>query len=178
MASYLSGTVCCHVQGRQLVHGYILSHLLSGWHAGKGLNFNEIHLPDLMETVLPEASIIVSGSCRLSVEHWWSNSTLKPSAPGIRTWPLSDVSSVYGWGLSCTLGWAEQRTASLSTATSSSSVTHSSSNISATWNKNHQINYIDPWWHSINHFLFSYLSTTFIPGKNFSDCKFLCLEYR
>ena len=52
--------------------------------------------------------------------------------PVILTCPAKEVSSVYGCGLSCTTGWARDRPESRSAATSSSSVTHSSSSISAT----------------------------------------------
>ena len=39
------------------------------------------NLPDLIETVRPEESIIVRGSCLRSVEHRRSNSTLSASTP-------------------------------------------------------------------------------------------------
>jgi len=52
--------------------------------------------------------------------------------PGILTVPLVEVSSVYGWLLSTTTGWEESRPLWESVATSSSSVTHSSSSMSAT----------------------------------------------
>ena len=41
--------------------------------------------PERTDTVRPEASTIVSGSWRRSVEHWWSNSMRRPSAPGRET---------------------------------------------------------------------------------------------
>ena len=43
--------------------------------------------PDLVARSFPEPSVIVKGSCLLSVEQRLSNSTLKASAPGILTCP-------------------------------------------------------------------------------------------
>ena len=39
-------------------------------------------IPDLIEMGLPELSMIVSGSCRLSVEQRLSNSIRRASQPG------------------------------------------------------------------------------------------------
>ncbi len=52
--------------------------------------------------------------------------------PGIFTVPLVEVSSVYGWLLSTTTGCDDSRPLWESVATSSNSVTHNSSSISAT----------------------------------------------
>lgn len=55
-----------------------------------------------------------------------------PFSPGIFTVPLVEVSSVYGWLLSTTTGCEDRRPLCESVATSSSSVTHNSSSMSAT----------------------------------------------
>ena len=49
----------------------------------------------LMLMILPVPSMMVIGSCRRSVEHCRSNSTRRDSAPGIRTCPVWQASSIY-----------------------------------------------------------------------------------
>ncbi len=51
-------------------------------------------LPDRILTIRPVPSMIVNGSCLRSVEHWRSNSIRSDSAPGIRTFPVWQASSM------------------------------------------------------------------------------------